>query len=237
MISLYRNTYSIRRVITSIAIIISIIFIGYWLESHIALLEATLQELGPWAGIGFIALFIVLTPFFFSVDVLCVIAGALFTLNEAIVYVMIATMMAAAVIFYLGRYVAKEKAQMLLQHHPKLNMCSQLIDGNGFKVMFLLRLLPIPFALLSYVFAISRSSFLPYWIATTGLFIYNTALVYFGYLASHFSNQLTQGENYDGPHNILLFGGVFACVLVILLISKIAKNQLVQIHPNTEQLL
>jgi hypothetical protein len=81
MISFYQHSYSIRRVFTSIAIIISIIFIGYWLESHIALIEASLKELGPWAGIGFIALFIMLTPFFFSVDVLCVIAGALFTLN------------------------------------------------------------------------------------------------------------------------------------------------------------
>jgi uncharacterized membrane protein YdjX (TVP38/TMEM64 family) len=236
MISFYQHSYSIRRVFTSIAIIISIIFIGYWLESHIALIEASLKELGPWAGIGFIALFIMLTPFFFSVDVLCVIAGALFTLNEAIVYVMIATMLAAAVIFYLGRYVAREKAQMLLQRHPKLDMCSELIDENGFKVMFLLRLLPIPFALLSYVFAISRTSFLPYWIATTGLFLYNTALVYFGYLASHFSDQLAQGGNYEGPHNILLFGGIFVCILVILIISKIAKHQLALMHPDTEQL-
>ncbi|WP_428352960.1 TVP38/TMEM64 family protein [Methyloprofundus sp.] len=234
MISFHNHSYSTRRIFTSLVVIISVIFIGYWLESHITLIEAGLKELGPWASIGFIALFILLTPFFFSVDVLCVIAGALFSLSEAIVYVMIATMLASAVIFYLGRFAAREKAQMLLQQHPKLEAFSQLVDDNGFKVMFLLRLLPIPFALLSYIFAISKTRFLPYWIATSGLFIYNTALVYFGYLAAHFSDQLTQGDNYEGPQNILLFGGIFASVLVILLISKIAKHQLAQMHPDAE---
>lgn len=112
-----------------------------------------------------------------------------------------------------------------------------MIDENGFKVMFLLRLLPIPFALLSYVFAMSRSGFFPYWLATTGLFVYNTALVYFGYLAAHISDQLTQGENYTGPHNIFLAGGVIASTLVILLISKIAKHQLALMHPNADLML
>ncbi|OQK17931.1 hypothetical protein AU255_08740 [Methyloprofundus sedimenti] len=237
MISLHNHTYSTRRIFTSIVVIISVIFIGYWLENHIALIEAGLKELGPWASVGFIALFIVLTPFFFSVDVLCVIAGTLFTLSDAIVYVMIATMLASAVIFYLGRYVVREKAQKLLQQHPKLNMLNQIIDENGFKVIFLLRLLPIPFALLSYVFSISRIRFLPYWIATTGLFIYNTALVYFGYLAGHFSDQLVKGASYEGPHNVLLFGGVFACALVIFIISKVAKHQLSQMQPDAEQIL
>lgn len=237
MLSFHKQTYSIRRVLTSVLVIISVIFIGYWLESHITLIEASLKELGPWASAGFIALFIVLTPFFFSVDVLCVIAGALFTLSEAIVYVMIATMLASAVIFYIGRYVAREKALLLLQQHPKLNMYSQMIGENGLKVMFLLRLLPIPFALLSYVFALSRTKFLPYWIATTGLFLYNTALVYFGYLAGHFSDKLVKGGNYDGPHMILLFGGVFACALVIFVITKITKRQLSQMHPDAEEVL
>ena len=67
--------------------------------------------------------------------------------------------------------------------------------------------------------------------------IYNTALVYFGYLASHFLDQLVKGEDYNGPHNILLFGGVFACLLVVLVISKIAKQQLAQMHPDAEQVL
>lgn len=237
MISMLRHSYTSRRIMTSIAVIISVIFIGYWLESHIALIEAGLTELGPWASAGFIALFIVLTPFFFSVDVLCVIAGTLFSLSEAIAYVMLATMLASAVIFYLGRYVAREKAQMLLEQHPRLKLLAQMIDENGFKVMFLLRLLPIPFALLSYIFAISRTRFLPYWLATTGLFVYNTALVYFGYLAAHISDQLTKGENYTGPHNILLLGGVLASAMVILLITKIAKHQLALMHPDADLVL
>jgi uncharacterized membrane protein YdjX (TVP38/TMEM64 family) len=101
--------------------------------------------------------------------------------------------------------------------------------------MFLLRLLPFPFALLGYVFSISRTSFLPYWLATTGIFFYNSALVYFGYMAAHLTDQLSKGQDYTGPHNILLAGGVLGCVLVMVFVSKIARNQLAHMHPEAPQ--
>ena len=231
---LTEHPHILRRVIVMPAIIILLIVIGYWLEHHVATIEAWLAGMGHWAGLGFIILFVLLTPFLFSVDVLCVIAGALFSLGSAIAYVLAATMIAAAVIFYIGRHMAKDKVQLVLQKHPKLTMYEQLIDAGGFKVIFLLRLLPLPFALMSYLFSITRIQFLPYWIATTGIFIYNSAIVYFGYIAMHMSKQLSQGDDYSGPHNILLTGGILGAILVLCIITKIAHSQIEQMHAEQE---
>jgi uncharacterized membrane protein YdjX (TVP38/TMEM64 family) len=226
--------HSIRRIIVTSMIIIAIIALGYWLEHHVATIEAWLTEMGHWAGIGYIMLFVLLTPLLFSVDVLCVIAGALFSLGSAIGYVLTATMLAAALIFYITRYLAKDKVHLLLQKHPKLTLYEQMIEEKGFRVMLLLRLLPLPFALLSYLFAITRVQFIPYWIATIGIFFYNSTIVYFGYIAMHMSKKLSQGEDYTGPHHIMLAGGILGSILVLYIITKIAHSQIEQMRSAPE---
>ena len=234
-LSIGSHSYSFQRVILTAISIIVLVVIGYWLEHHVAAIENWLSGLGHWAGLGFIALFLVLTPFFFSVDILCVIAGALFSLPNAIGYVLVATMFSAAVIFYIGRNLARSRIQEIVQKHPKLTVFDQLIAQGGFKIMFLLRLLPFPFAILSYVFSISRVQFWPYWFATTGIFFYNSVIVYFGYIAMHMTKQLSQGEDYSGPHNTMMVGGVIGCIIVLYLVSKIARAQLAQLQPDIQQ--
>lgn len=225
-----------RRAVLIVGLVVVLIFGGYWLEQHVAAVEAWIQGLDHWAGIGFIALFVLLTPLFFSVDLLCVLAGALFTLPEAIAYVLLATMLSAAVIFYIGRYLARDKVQSLLQKHPKLSLIDQLIGEGDFKMLFLLRLLPLPFALLSYVFSVSRVEFRPYWLATTGIFFYNGAIAYLGYIAKHMSNQLAQGDQYAGPHSALLIAGIIVSILVLILVSRMAKAEISKMNPAAAQL-
>ena len=230
-----KHPHLLQRIIVISTIVITIIVISYWLEQHVSTIETWLSGMGAWAGVGYIALFVVLTPFLFSVDVLCVIAGALFSLSSAISYVLISTMLAAAVIFYIGRHMAKDKIQILLQQHPKLTMYERLIEENGLNVMFLLRLLPLPFALMSYMFSITRVQFLPYCLATTGIFLYNSAIVYFGYIAMHVSKKLSQGGDYTGPHNIMLVGGILGAILILYIITKIAHSQIEQMRSEQDK--
>lgn len=54
----------------------------------------------------------------FSVDVLYVLAGALFSLSETIAYVMLATMLAFAAIFYLGTLCRQRKNANAIRATP-----------------------------------------------------------------------------------------------------------------------
>jgi uncharacterized membrane protein YdjX (TVP38/TMEM64 family) len=221
-----------RRTVLIAGLVVVLVFGGYWLEHHVAAVEAWIQGLDHWAGIGFVVLFVVLTPLFFSVDLLCVFAGALFTLPEAVGYVLLATMLSSAVIFFIGRYLAKERVQSLLEKHHKLKLIDQLIQGGGFKILFLLRILPLPFALLSYLFSVSGVQFRPYWLATTGIFFYNGAIAYFGYIAKHMSKQLSQGGDYAGPPNSVLIAGIVLTVLILIQVSRMAKAEISKMNPD-----
>ena len=100
-------------------------------------------------------------------------------------------------------------------------------------MLFLIRLLPLPFALTGYTFSVSRVKFMDYWLSTSGIFFYNTAITYFGYLAGHLSKQMSQGEHYTGPSNTALLLGVAFCVAVLILIARIAKTEINRMKNST----
>ena len=74
----------------------------------------------------------------------------------------IATFLAAALIFFLGRYSFKNKVVAFISKHKQLAALDAAIDSQPFKLMFLLRLMPLPFALLSYALAVTKVRFWPY---------------------------------------------------------------------------
>ncbi len=230
MIGYDKPVFSGNRVVLIACLAVALVFGGYWFEHHVAIIETRIQNLGQWAGIGFVVLFMLLTPLFFSVDVLCLMAGALFSLPIAIGYVLIATMLASAFIFLIGRLLARERIQTILAKNERLKSIDQLIQYGGFKILFLLRLLPIPFAPLSYAMSVSKTEFMPYWLATTGIFVYHLVLTYFGFTAAHVSKQVVQGGQATGPSNWLLVGGFVFCIAVVILIVRIAKAEIAKLQ-------
>lgn len=217
------------RVVLLVGLIVVLVIGGYWLEHHIVRMEGWIESLGYWAGVGFILLFLVLTPLFFSVDALCLIAGAVFSLPAAFAYVLIATMLASALIFAIGRWIARENIQTFVAKNEKLRSIDRLLQHGSFKILFLLRLLPIPFAPLSYAMSVSKTRFGPYWLATTGIFFYHLIITYFGYSAAHFSKQMIQGGQATGPSAAMLAGGFILCIAVVFLILRVARSELAQI--------
>jgi uncharacterized membrane protein YdjX (TVP38/TMEM64 family) len=215
----------LHHVLLMIAVIVGLIVLVWNLGHHLPAIEAWLAGMGHWAGVGYVLLFVVLTPMLFSVDLLCVIAGAVFGLPQAIAYVMVATLIAASVIFFIGRGLAKDRVQRLLRPYPKLLRYQRIIGSDGAQVMFLLRLLPLPFAPMGYLFSVTRVRFVPYLVATTGIFVYNTAIIYFGYAARHLSTAVTQDGRVPVGH-LPLIVGIAGAVAVVYLISRVARAKI-----------
>ena len=92
--------------------------------------------------------------------------------------------------------------------HKRFATLDKVISGdNAFKLMLLLRLTPLPFAILSYALSVTQVNFWPYLAATSGIFIYNGSLVYLGYTTKHLSG-LIKGASQTGfvSHTMLIFG-------------------------------
>ena len=225
----YKNMSFTRKLSVILGIASVILIIGHELELYLPDLELWIQTLGAFAPLGFIALFVVLTPVFISVDTLCFAAGLLFSLGAAQVYMIIATYLASALIFFLGRYAFKDRVVTLIAKHKQLATLDTTISRQPFKLMFLLRLTPLPFAMLSYAFSVTEARFWPYLGATSGILIYNASLVYMGYTTKHLAGLVSGSAKQSGVSYPLLALGVVISVLVLYYVTKIARETINQL--------
>ena len=136
----------------------------------------------------------------------------------------IATYLAAAVIFLLGRYLLKDKVVTFIAKRKQLAALDTTISNQPFKLMFLLRLTPLPFAMLSYAFSVTQVRFWPYLAATSGILIYNTSLVYMGYTTKHLAGLVSGSAKQSGVSYPLLALGVVISLLVLYYVTKIAAE-------------
>jgi uncharacterized membrane protein YdjX (TVP38/TMEM64 family) len=218
------NHYLNRRVFFVIASIGAILFVGHELELHLPDLEVWVRKRGVWAPLGFVALFVVLSPVFVSIDALCFAAGLLFSLGSATLYVIISTYAAATFIFLIGRYLLREKVFAFIKRHKPFTALDTILANSSFKLMFLLRLTPLPFALLSYAFSVTRVKFWPYLASTSGILIYNISLVYVGYTTKHVAGLMTGRATLGLPYPFLIGGLLLLLLLLYVAVQTASKT-------------
>jgi len=220
----FKNMSIVRKLAVILAVATVILVIGRELELYLPDLELWIETLGALAPLGFIALFVVLTPFFVSVDTLCFAAGLLFSIGAGELYIIIATYLASALIFFLGRYLIKDRIIALISKHKHLVALDTAINTQPFKLMFLLRLTPLPFALLSYALSVTQVRFWPYLAATSGILIYNCSLVYMGYTTKHLAGLVNGSAKQGNVSYPLLALGVLISLMVLFYVTKIASE-------------
>ena len=220
----FKNMSITGKLSAVLAIAGAILIIGHELELYLPDLELWIEKLGANAPLGFIMLFVALTPLFVSVDTLCFAAGLLFSIGAAEFYMTIATYLASALIFILGRYLFKDRVITFIAKHKQFAALDAAINSQPFKLMFLLRLTPLPFAMLSYALAVTEVRFWPYLGATTGILIYNASLVYMGYTTKHLAGLVSGSAKQSAVSYPLLALGVVISLLVLFYVTKIASE-------------
>jgi len=199
-----------------------VLLIGHELKLYLPDLEVRIQSMGAFAPLGFIALFVILIPFFISVDAFCFAAGVLFPIDAGVFYIIIATYLASALIFFMGRYLLRDKIRMYLAEHKRFSELNEVIKNHELKLMFLLRLMPLPFAMMSYVFSVTQVRFRPYLAATSGTLIYHIGLVYIGYTTKHLSGLISEASSQSTVSYPLLTAGLIISLAVVIYVAKIA---------------
>lgn len=224
-----KNRGLIKKLALPLILVGLALLIGHELELYLPDLETWIQGLGALAPLAFIVFFVMLTPLFVSVDALCFAAGLLFPIGSGEIYVIIATYLAAALIFCLGRYLLRHRVLKLIVKHQRLYQLNAVLKNNEFKLMFLLRLTPLPFALLSYALSVTEARFRPYLAATSGILIYNSSLVYFGYTTKHLAGLITGVAPPSSVSYPLLAAGLVISLVALIYVAKIAGNAVKQL--------
>ncbi len=207
------------------------LLIGHEVKLYLPDVELWIEHMGFFAPLGFIFLFAILSPAFVSIDALCFAAGVLFPLITGELVVLISTFLSAAIMFYLGRNFLRKWVLRWIAGNKRFTTLNRLLTGkNEFKLMFLLHLTPLPFALLNYALSVTKVSFRPYLAATSGILIYNGSLVYFGYATKHLTGLIIRSEQTGfAPYSALVIG-LIVLIVTLIYIIKIAGNALKEMN-------
>ena len=133
-------------------------------------LQTLIGSAGSWAALAYIGLFTLLPAFFFPVAVLALAGGLLFGLWWGSVYTFLGAILNCTLMFFLARYVGREKVEQLL--HERLSPFWQeklkgLEGRSGFLILVILRLIPaVPYNLINYAFGLTGMKFPAYLIGS-----------------------------------------------------------------------
>ena len=133
-------------------------------------LQQLIRYCGNWAVLAYIGLFTLLPAFFFPVAVLALAGGLLFGLFWGSVYTFLGAILNCTLMFFLARYVGRNKIESMLQ--KKLSpiwqqRLSGLNSGRGFLLLVILRLIPaVPYNLINYAFGLTAMPYRTYIIAS-----------------------------------------------------------------------
>jgi len=151
-------------------------------------------------------------------------AGMIFGLWRGLVTVEIATAIGAALNFVVARHLARERVNRWLGHHEKFKLIDAAIGREGWKIVALLRLCPIPFGLANYSYGLTAVGFVPYMAATlVAILPGNIFFVWFGATSNDALAAVT-GEAKAGAGQFVLTGiGLVALFVAMTYVTRIAR--------------
>lgn len=149
-----------------------------------------------------------------------VIAGFAFGMINGVLSIMFGIAIGAALGFFFSRYAARGVVARKISAHPRFSAIDRAIATDGWKIVGLLRLCPIPFGLSNYLYGLTAIDFWRYMGATmVGMLPGCVAFVYVG----AFGKQTLEG----GRHPVqYVLGGLtlVALIGVTWMLGRIARR-------------
>jgi uncharacterized membrane protein YdjX (TVP38/TMEM64 family) len=228
--------------LAAVAFLTALLLTAFWLAPSLRGLEA---ELRAWRGQlgygGLLVLAAAYTPVclaFIPVSLLSLTAGYFYPVLPAIVAVSLGLTGAGAVVFLLGRTLARGWVVTRFGHSPRFQALDQAVAEQGFKIVLLTRLSPVlPFIFLNYAFSLTRVSFRSFVLATwLGTLPSTVLFVYVGSTVQDFTQLLGGGAGavdaqFQLWHTVVTVVGLLATLAVTVMVTRLARKALRQALP------
>ena len=151
---------------------------------------------------------------------LTLLAGFAFGFSKGLLAVVLGIAIGAAVGFLVARYLARETVARKVGENPRFSAIDGAIAKEGWKIVGLLRTLPVPFGVTNYLYGLTAIGFWHYMAATmVGMLPANILFVYLGAFGK---------RSIDGPRHPLEYamGGLMiaALVAVIVILRRVAQR-------------
>ncbi|XP_040996046.1 TVP38/TMEM64 family membrane protein slr0305-like isoform X1 [Juglans microcarpa x Juglans regia] len=196
------------------------------------------QDLGPWGPLVLAVAYIPLTILAVPASVLTLGGGFLFGLPVGFVADSIGATVGAGAAFILGRTIGKSFVVSKLKDYPRFQSVGIAIHRSGFKIVFLLRLVPLlPFSMLNYLLSVTPVSLGEYMLASwLGMMPITLTLVYVGTTLKDLSD-VTHGWNeFSKTRWAFVILGLSVSAVLIICVTKVAKAALEKALAENEDL-
>jgi uncharacterized membrane protein YdjX (TVP38/TMEM64 family) len=197
-----------------------------WLQAFFTWIEA--NPTIAWAV--FALFYIVAVVLMLPGSLLTLGAGYLFGLGTGFAIVSFASTVGATCAFVLGRFAARDWVAAKLGDMPRFSALDRAVGQRGGLVVLLTRLSPaFPFSFLNYALGLTQVPLKTYVLVSWLGMIPGTLLyVYLGSIAQNLT-ALFSGELAESPvGNSLLYLGLFATLVLTVLITRFASGALEQ---------
>ncbi len=183
------------------------------------------QSLG-WLGILFYAaIFVAVQACLIPGAPLSLAAGVIFGLWGGFLAIELGTTGGVAMNFLISRHLAREAIAHRLGRNEKFRLIDAAIGREGWKIIAMLRLCPLPFGLSNYCYGLTAIPFWPYFIASVLAIIpANFFFVWLGASANESAQALLGGGRPRHPLEYALLGvGLVAAFAALTYIGKVAR--------------
>jgi uncharacterized membrane protein YdjX (TVP38/TMEM64 family) len=197
-----------------------------WLDAVVL----RLAELGPWAPLIFIALYIVAAVTLAPAFLLTVAAGALFGVWLGTLYVFIGASLGASAAYSISVRLTRLPFFSWLDRDPRVLIVRQAVADEGAWIQFLLRLSPlVPYNLLNYALGLSHVRYRDFVVALVGML---PAIVMYTYYGKVVGDVAALAAGVAPPRGAeyytLLTVGLITTVLATTLITRAARRAIEQ---------
>ena len=198
-------------------------------------LVPTLEHVSAWLGaLGIVGALIF--SVLIAVSSLCLLpaspfviaASAVFGFTLGLLTSAVGIILGAASGYFLSRLFLRKDVAEHLKSRPTFKAIDQAIAEEGWKIVFLLRLCPIPFGLANYLYGLTAIPFFPYLITTfvgavPGLILFSQL----GSTGKAGLQALASGDlNKGGSEIVLLALSLTASIALIALVPRLARRVL-----------
>ncbi|KAF9923283.1 hypothetical protein FBU30_006644 [Linnemannia zychae] len=217
------QTYIKAALLMTLVTLVILAFTVFKVQNHI---KDILHYIDDHRNVGAV-LFVV----FYTIACWLFLPGSLFTIGAgflfkpmpfALAIVIIGDMLGAIGSFLFGRYIFYDWVKGMMSKHPKFTALDEVIKDDGWKIVVMLRLTPIPFNLITYFFSITSISLATLtWATAVGIFPGSCLGIWIGSLLKGLSG-IDNPELEPKNIVILVMNGVFivCCILTLSIFGK-----------------
>lgn len=193
-----------------------------WLENYLQ----NLGNMGAPLVVVFVLSFAGLSLLGLPLIPFAVTGGILFGIVGGMTWVVAGSTLGAAAGFLVSRYMARGWVARLVNNNPKLALIDQAIHREGWKIIALLRMCPLPFGFSNYAYGLTKVSFWHYLGATAiGILPAEVVSVCLGAAGRKIADVKGSAEL-----RVLAWVGAAALVAAIIILRRIVRKQLAEMQ-------